>query len=491
MARFWYEGNAFSPLPADIAAFERCEWTSGDAALAAARGTATELGAVAAFADTHADWEVVTLRCASALPAGPIDDSVFDRLTREIADGLVAGRASGGWDAVYLSLHGAAITRERQTPDLDLVRVVRGLLPDVPLGASFDLHANLAPEMASLLDVASVYRTHPHVDMAATAERVLGDLIRCVEGNLATRVVVRNEGVVLPSFNMRTADGPMRELEQMARAVTTGPIIEVGVCGGFPYADTRNAAASAIVVSDAQGDLTGDAGSRVAEMLCKRIGQLATAFAVRLPTPEEAIAAVLSSPVSGLVAVTDPADNPLSGGACDTPGLLRALLSARVGVPCVFASIADPGVVAAARRAGVGAAVEVQLGARHGAHFGDGVRVSATVERLTDGVFRNTGPMATGLERRCGGTAVLTVTDQPTVRIIVTAEIVPADDPAFYALHRIDPAAVRLLCVKAKNHFHAGMGSFCSSIVACDSPGPASVDLSSLPFRHLGAGKRK
>ena len=127
----------------------------------------------------------------------------------------------------------------------------------------------------------------------------------------------------------------------------------------------------------------------------------------------------------------------------------------------------------------------MKLGGRHGAHFGEGVRVAATVEQLTDGVFCNAGPMATGLERRCGGSAVLAVSDQPTLRIIVTAEAVPADDPAFYALHGVDPAAVRLLCAKAKNHFHAGMGRFCRLIIACDSPGPASVNLSRLPFRHL------
>jgi len=489
VARLWYEGNAFSPLPADMAAFERCEWTSGDAALATARGTATELGAVAAFADTHREWQVVALPCASALPAGPIDDSVFDRITHELADGLAAGCASGGWDAVYLSLHGAAITRTRQAPDLDLVRMVRELLPDVPLGASFDLHANMPPEMASLLDVASVYRTHPHVDMDSTAARVLAGLVRCVEGGVATRCVVRNEGVVLPSFNMRTADGPMCELEQMARLLTRGPVVEVGVCGGFPYADTPNAGASVLVVSDARRDPGGNDASRVAKTLCAKIEELAPAFSVRLPTPEEAIATALSTPVSGLVAVTDPADNPLSGGACDTPGLLRALLAARVGVPCVFASIADPSVVAAARRVGVGGAVEAKLGGRHGTHFGEAVNVAATVELLTDGVFRNTGPMATGLEWRCEGSAVLRLSDQPALRIIVTAEVVPADDPAFYALHRIDPAGVRLLCVKAKNHFHAGMGRDCSMVIACDAPGPACADLSRLPFRRLRLGK--
>jgi microcystin degradation protein MlrC len=142
-------------------------------------------------------------------------------------------------------------------------------------------------------------------------------------------------------------------------------------------------------------------------------------------------------------------------------------------------------VVAAARQAGVGGAIDVTLGGRHGTHFGEGVRVAATVELLTDGVFRNAGPMATGIERRCGGSAVLSVSAQPALRIVVTAEPVPADDPAFYALHRIDPATLRLLCVKAKNHFRAGIGRSCSLIIACDSPGPACVDLSRLPFRNL------
>ncbi len=132
VARFWYEGNAFSPLPADFAAFERCEWTRGAAALAAAQGTATELGAVATFAQQHPEWEVVTLRCASALPAGPVDEGVFERFASELREGLVTGIAEGGWDAVYLSLHGAAITTVRQTPDLDIVREVRSLLPRIP-----------------------------------------------------------------------------------------------------------------------------------------------------------------------------------------------------------------------------------------------------------------------------------------------------------------------------------------------------------------------
>ena len=488
VARFWYEGNAFSPVPADMAAFERCEWRQGSAALAEARATATELAAVAGFADAHPGWEVVVLRCAAALPAGPIDDAVFERYASELRQGIVAGIDEGGWDAVYLSLHGAAITQSRGTPDLDLARLVRGLLPQVPLGASFDLHANMAPAFADLLDVASCYRTHPHVDMQATAARVLDALACCAEGRLRTRCEVRNDNVLLGSFNMRTDAGPMCELEAAARAATTGAILEVALFGGFPYADTVHCGAAVLAVSDARLDPAGHAAAQAARTLTDAIRRLAPEFRVHLPTARQAIAMALGNTAPGLIAITDPADNPLSGGGGDTPGLLRALLDAHPSMPALFASFADPGVVAVARAAGVGQALDVTLGGRYGAQFGDGVRVRAIVERLTDGVFRNTGPMQAGVLRDCGGSAVLVVADEPSVRIIVTAQVVPADDPAFYALHGIDAAALRLLCVKAKNHFRAAFAQRCVEIIDCDAPGPASVDLARLPFRNARVG---
>ncbi|WP_231885901.1 MlrC C-terminal domain-containing protein [Bordetella ansorpii] len=112
------------------------------------------------------------------------------------------------------------------------------------------------------------------------------------------------------------------------------------------------------------------------------------------------------------------------------------------------------------------------------------------VDRLTDGVFRNTGPMQTGVERQCGRSAVLTLQDPPSVRVIVTERVVALDDPALYALHGIDLDALRLLCVKAKNHFRAAFADRCAEIIDCDAPGPACQDLSQLPFRnpHVAAG---
>ena len=488
VARLWFEGNAFCPIPADAAAFEAYEWQRGVAGLERMRGTATELGAVARFAEENPDWEVVVLRCAAALPAGPIEDAVFDRLRAEILEDLQAD--SRPWDAVYLSLHGAAITATRETPELDLARSIAELLPEVPLGASFDLHGNLPPEWANVLDYASAYRTHPHIDMDQTAERVLTGLRRCVEDGLQTRCTLINEPVILPSINMRTTGGPMAELEALAREATRGAILDISVFGGFPYSDTRYTGASVLVVSDATQDPQDEEAQNAARMVMERVRELAPQFRITLPSPEEALQQAIAITEPGLIAITDSGDNPLSGGCGDTPELFRALLSAHPSVETVFASFTAPEVVLKAQQAGTGGRIEVTLGGRYGKHFGEAVRVVGTVDLLTDGRFVNSGPMQSGVERLCGNTAVLRVEGLPDTRVIVTERVVAADDPAFYALHGVDLNSLRLLCVKAKNHFRAAFAERCVRIIDCDAPGPACQDLSQLPFRnkHVSAG---
>ena len=128
------------------------------------------------------------------------------------------------------------------------------------------------------------------------------------------------------------------------------------------------------------------------------------------------------------MAVTDPADNPLSGGIGDTPALLAALLAAGLEEPSVYASLADPGVVECARAAGEGAMLDLRLGGRRTPLYGEPVALRARVLRYTDGVFVNSGPMETGLAVHCGPTVVLAV---GAAQLIVTTHVAPCNDPAF------------------------------------------------------------
>jgi microcystin degradation protein MlrC len=474
VARLWYEGNAFCLDPADRAAFARREWVRGEAALTRSRGVETELAAVCDFLDRRPQWRAIVSRCASALPAGPIDHALFEEFVTEV----LADFPAGSLDAIYLSLHGAAITSACDEPERVLVEALRAVHPDLPIVASFDLHANHAPALIHRLTFTTGYRTHPHIDMRATAARALEGLARVVAGEIAPVPAFRQGDQILSSANMRTDAGPMAELQQAVLARIAPPVLDASVFGGFPYADSPNITASVVVWADR--DAAAAAGA--ADALYAEIEARAPEFDVTLPTAADGIALALASP--GLVAVTEPSDNPLSGGVGDTPALLRALVDAAPALPCVFASIADAGVVAQARAAGIGAVIDVALGGRRTSLYGPPVPVHATVAALTDGNFVNIGPMEQGRAVECGRTAMLAV---GAIHIIVCEHVVPADDPGFLKLHEIEPTRVRLLCAKAKNHFRAAYRELCTRIIDVDTPGPASLDLRNLPLKRRKA----
>ena len=149
-----------------------------------------------------------------------------------------------------------------------------------------------------------------------------------------------------------------------------------------------------------------------------------------------------------------------------------------------FAFFRDPDLVAGARAAGVGADLHCRLGGRLTADFGQPVEVAARVARLTEGRFVNQGPMERGLPVELGPTAVL---GEQGVEVIVTSACVSPNDPAYFALHGIDPARFALLCVKAKNHFRAAFAETFAVILDVDTPGPAALDLARLRFRRVPA----
>lgn len=472
VARFWYEGNSFSPLLADRAAFERREWHRGEEALERT-ALESELRAVIEFRERYPDWDVSVFRCASASPAGQIDDEIFTAFLDE----TIADFTGQEFDAIYLSLHGAGVTTRREDPEIELLRAVRKIQPDIPIGASFDLHGNLADELARYLTTGSVYRTYPHIDMRETAWRVLSVLERCVAGEVKPVCRILNEGLLLPSFNMRTQDGPMRDLQDFAAEIRKDPsVLEATVFGGFPFANTPGTGGCAMVVTDGDPHKADDIARKLGDELRRKQPE----FMISLSSATAGVAHALASNKPGLLAVTDPGDNPYSGGINDTPEMFRALVAAKPNRPVVFAAFTDPEIVALAWSAGAGQSLgTIRLGGKAMKDYGAPVSVEATVVKLTDGVFRNIGPMETGIELRCGRTALLA---SGNISIIVTEFVAPANDPAFFHLHGIDIENEHLLFVKAKNHFRAAFDTICTEIVDIDAPGPACLDMRMLPF---------
>ena len=302
IAMLWHEGNSFSPVPTDLDSFRAGGWITGDEARALYAGTASEMGGVIDHLDANPDCDGHFLRLAWAGPAGPVPHETYTA----ICDEIIGGLDGHSWDAVYLALHGALVTDQEPLADLRFLERVRAWIgPDVKLGVSFDLHANMDPRIAGLVDFATAYRTHPHVDLRMTSRRVLDMLTRCVRGDLSPVGYIAKLSAILPSINMRTTGGPMGEMEVIARTRETGGVIDVSVFGGFSYGDTPAAGAGVMVFADRDPALA----RATAEAMRDEMEARRDRFYIGLPTPGQALRRALSEKRFP-VAVTDPADNP-------------------------------------------------------------------------------------------------------------------------------------------------------------------------------------
>lgn len=470
IARLWHEGNSFTPVLTSLATFREREWHSGVEVAEFYRGTRTEIGAAVDFFAANRALTPIYLRCAAAAPGGPVEEGDLQRIMAEIIERVRAANADG----LYLSLHGALIGALTLRADLELITLARRALGAKPLAVSFDLHANLDPAIAGLADIVVGYKTHPHVDMYETGWRALELLHRTLRAEIKPVVAISKAGAILPSFNMRTADGPMAEIEALAAARTRQPVLDVTPFGGFAYGDSPCAGASVAVTAHGHRGLA----QAVADQLAGEMYARRERFAVRLPTPEQALRELRHG--GKPAAIVEPSDNPLSGGVGDSTALLRALVEAHARA--LFAFFWDPALAAGCAP---GKRMRVALGGRLSPAWGPPVELEVEVERVTEGRFRNAGPMERGLEVNLGRTALVR---SGNLRVIITSSCQAPNDPEYFRLHGVDVGAVELVCAKAKNHFRAAFGTTFDPIVEVDTPGPAAANLAALPFRNLPPG---
>src|SRR5690242_9617462 len=150
---FSIECNRFAPVATE-ADFAARTLMRGPAMVSDARSTAPhmlgELPGFIADMDAAGPWEPVPVLLAMAEPNGPVEQAFFDRMMLDWEAGL---RGAGRLDGVYCVLHGAGLTTADHDPEGTLLALVRRIVgPDVPVVASYDLHANVSDADVELVN---------------------------------------------------------------------------------------------------------------------------------------------------------------------------------------------------------------------------------------------------------------------------------------------------------------------------------------------------
>jgi len=171
--------------------------------------------------------------------------------------------------------------------------------------------------------------------------------------------------------------------------------------------------------------------------------------------------------------ISDSGDNPTAGGAGDATGTLRALVArpeiASGEVEAVYASIPDPGAVAACVAAGVGGAVDLRAGALVDDTVAPPAELRGTVEHIAHG-----DPAAdVEVVVRVGG-----------LRVILTARRKPYHLEGDFTRNGIDARAADVVVVKI-GYLEPELHAMAADWMMALTPGGVDQDIARLPHHRI------
>jgi microcystin degradation protein MlrC len=448
VGRIYHESHAFSP---SITGADQFSELCGETMLRNADKNGTTLGGIITRA-TAQGLEIIPSLSISAPPGGLVDHDFY----RSVRDELIGIAKANDFDAIALELHGAMATTQLPDAEGDLLTHLRiAVGPAMPIAIGLDLHAHLSDAMLEAVDICISCKENPHSDVVECGERLVDLLIAALRGELDPVMNVARVPMILPGA-ADTLCGPLAELHSKARRLTDANegIWDISLFNVFPYSDDFGMGQAVVVVSNGRCARAVSAASEIASLFW----EWRELFKDELPSIDEALDLVSARPDACPYILADVGDRVLGGAPGDSTAILSHAL-ARGGDLRGAIPVTDAQSVHAARLAGVGTEVDLDIGGRATPGFRP-LAIRGTVKSLGTGRFVIAGPFGGGDETTMGNTAVITVEDRLTV--LLTSLPGFTHDPAAFTSQGVDLDDQDFLVVKSGFHFKlnfAGMGT--------------------------------
>lgn len=361
------ETNAFSPIETELADFAH-DHEGAELLAMATRGPevpgmfrrAELAGFVREVRRAGLPVELVPLFSLWAPPGGPLSAACFGAIEARLDRAL---RAAGPIDGLLFVLHGAMGARGTADPEARLLSVARGVLGEVPIVVTHDLHANLTRERVELATAIVAYTTNPHRDLAATGARAARILLGAVTGALEPVTAWRSLPLLVGGGTTVDVLAPMRAVFRRARrAERERTVLAVSIFMVHPWIAHPHVGWSIAVVTDRDAP--------AAEALAEELAELCWAQRTVPPPPfataQAAIARARGAWLRrrvGCVLVSDASDVVAAGAPGDSTHLVRALLHEARGLRC-YAAMRDPAAVARLWSVAPGQRASLDIGGR-------------------------------------------------------------------------------------------------------------------------------
>jgi microcystin degradation protein MlrC len=373
------------------------------------------------------DAEFLPTFHARAIAGGPVARITYDDFKQDFLTRLAAHLPV---DGVYLAMHGAVYVEGMEDAEGDWISATRELVgAECPITVSYDLHGNVTQRIIDAIDMFSTYRTAPHIDVEETMRRSVSMLVKSLQTGIKPGVVWAPIPMVLPGERTSTEDEPAKSLYANLPAINAlEHIWDASLMVGYVWADEPRATAAAIMTGT-DADVLAEQAAKLALAYWQARDEFS--FGCVTGTIAECVTMAIASQTAPVI-LADSGDNPTGGGVGDRADVLAELVRQHAQ-DVIVAGITDKPATDAAFAAGVGATLQLTIGASLDPAGGK-VQAEFVVKHLSN----DARSLAKQALLQTGG-----------ITLVVADRRRPYHNLADFALLGLDPATAKIVVVKS------------------------------------------
>lgn len=409
------------------------------------------------------------------MSGGRVDQKVMDEF---IDTSIQIIKQHAPIDVVFISLHGATETTVHEDCSGYIINTIRKVVGnETVVACSTDMHANITTKMVENSNIICGYRTYPHVDHFETGYRTGRLGLSCLLDENKPKMVQVKIPMIVPASAYTTMTGPFADLINEGKSsIKNGEIEDFSIYQMQPWLDIEEGASSVIVIAGEEFK-----AEEYALLIAKKLLNLRESFKPNLYSIDQVIKIAEQNTSDEPVVLVDSADSTNAGATGDSVAVVKKLLERNSNLKTAIA-VVDAPAANLAHKVGVGNKAIFSIGGTKLPIINKTIEVECYVKSLHDGTFIQEGPAGRGMTNNIGPSAVLQIGN---IDVLVCHHIFGNGDPQLFRAFGMEVTLYDLLIVKACTSFRAAYSKFTDRIYDTDTPGAASVDLKSLPFKRL------
>jgi microcystin degradation protein MlrC len=408
--------------------------------------------------------ELVPILSAWSDSGGNISREVYDHFKAHVLDRLRNNRLDG----IYFSVHGAMGVEQLHDPEGDLLREIRNIVgPDLPIGVSCDLHANITQQLVANASFVLGYRTNPHRDHNRVGFKSGELLIKTVFGEITPTMAFYKLPLLKGGGYTIDFIAPMRRIFRKMRKMERNPkVISVSNFMVHIWIDAPEVGWSCVVVTDNDPAL--------AQQLCHELCELNWAVKDHphpVPyTAAEAIEKIRKARwrrLFGTATISDLSDLVGAGAPGENTHILRALMQEGKELRA-YVPLCDEQAIQALRPSQLFQEVRVAVGGK--------------LDRVYNQQVSFSGKLVYLEKSQWGKTAVLV---QDKLYLILTSLPCPVYKPLFFTQLGLSLWKADVIVVKNLFPFRLNFWKYNRLTLYVQTAGITNVNVFQLNYQHI------